>query len=319
MKKLSKFLILSIFILTLFLSGCNKTNNADDEPLELTSNPLFYKISKGDSDVNIYLLGSIHAADDTAYPLNDIITKAFNKSDYLAVEVDIVALEKDLNRSIALAQKLLYTDGTTIKDYLNSELYNEMIEILKEKKLYNKIYDNYKPAFFESLFENAIIMDANLDARKGIDNYFLNLAKDNNKEILEIETAEFQYDLLLNNPLDLDELTISSYVFDYDSNVLELKELYDAWKNGDITKLEKSLEIVASEEMTEEEINLLEQYNQSLITDRNYGMVEKLDEYFNENKNVFCVVGVGHVIGDKGIVELMRKKGYTVDLVKWKE
>ena len=61
---------------------------------------------------------------------------------------------------------------------------------------------------------------------------------------------------------------------------------------------------------------LLEQYNQSLVIDRNYGMVNALDKYFREGKNVFCVVGVGHVVGEDGIVELMKSKGYSVELIK---
>ncbi len=315
MKKILKFL--SIFIFTLIFSvGCQKSDIEPEKVEKIESTPLFYKISKNNSDTNIYLLGSIHAADDTAYPLNDKIMKSFNDSEYLAVEVDIVSLENDLEQSLKLANKLMYNDGTTIKDYLSEDLYNDMVEFLKEKKLYNHLYDNYKPAFFESLFENAMINDASLNAQKGIDIYFLNLAKENNKNILEIETAEMQYNLLLNSTPKLDEINIASLVYDYTANVEELKKTYAAWKKGDETLLEELLNEEDTEGLTDEEIKLLEQYNESLITDRNYEMAFTLDKYFKEDKNVFCVVGLGHVIGDKGIVKLMLKKGYKVDLIK---
>ena len=97
-----------------------------------------------------------------------------------------------MNLQISLAQKMLYTDGTTIKDHIGEELYDKMVAKLKEKGSYNSMYDNYKPAFFESLFENAIIVDANMDANAGIDMHFLKLAKSEQKDILEIETAESQ-------------------------------------------------------------------------------------------------------------------------------
>lgn len=313
MKKILKKLPLLVLILTLFLAGCQKKNVEDDKPNVEATTPLFYKISKEDPDINIYLLGSIHAADKGIYPLNETIMSAYNQSDYLAVEVDTVALTSDLDAQIELAQKLLYNDGTTIKDHIGEDLYNKMVGILKEKGSYNSLYDNYKPTFFESLFENIIITDAEMDANAGIDMHFLNLAKKEEKNILEIETAEFQYDLLLSNPIELDKMMLEEYVNNYDESVTEMKEIYNAWKKGDITELEQTLLVSSTEGLSDEEIKMVENYNKSLITDRNYGMADALEKYFNEDKKVFCVVGLGHVIGDEGIISLMEKKGYNVE------
>ena len=68
MKKLTK--IISLFLLTsvMLVSGCQKEEPVIEEE-QNSSTPLFYKITKDKSDTTIYLLGSIHAADETAYPL----------------------------------------------------------------------------------------------------------------------------------------------------------------------------------------------------------------------------------------------------------
>lgn len=314
MKKILKSLTLLILVLTLSLTGCQKGDiEADDKQNVETITPLFYKIGKEGSNINIYLLGSIHAANDDIYPLNDTIMSAYNQSDYLAVEVDTVALTSDFDLQLELAQKMLYTDGTTIKDHIGDELYNQMVALLREKGSYSSIYDNYKPVFFESLFENVIIADADMDPNAGIDMHFLNLAKKDEKNILEIETAEFQYDLLLSNPIELDKMMLEEYVNSYDESVSEMKNIYSAWKKGDISELEKELMEDSNEELSAEEIEMLENYNQALINDRNYGMVNALEKYFDEEKKVFCVVGLGHVIGDEGIISLMEKKGYNIE------
>lgn len=314
MKKISKFLT-CLLLLVVFISGCQKQEAEKEEPKPDLSTPLFYKISDDNTDATIYLLGSIHAADDTAYPFSDSIMSAFNNSEYLAVEVDTVELTSNFDAQIKLAQKLMYSDGTTIKDALGEELYQDMVELLKSKNLYSSLYDSYKPAFFESLFENAFIEEAGMDANKGIDMYFLNTAKENNKKILEVETADFQYNLLLSNPLELDIMMLEDYVYNYDDGVSDIKELYNAWKSGDITLLEEMLYEDYDDDLTEEEIMLIDNYNQSLITDRNYGMVKALEGYFKEEKNVFCVVGLGHVIGEEGIISLMEKKGYKIEKI----
>ena len=313
MKKIFQNLFILTIAFVLIFTGCQKKENEIDDNKKETATPLFYKISNDENTATIYLLGSIHAADDSAYPLNETIMSAYENSDYLAVEIDTMAITSNFDLQLELAKKMLYIDGTTIKDELGEELYNKMVEFLETKNSYNNLYDNYKPAFFESLFENVIINDADMDANKGIDAHFLKLAKKDNKNILEIETAEFQYDLLLSNPIELDRLMINSYVDDYDNNVLEMKELYNAWKKGDIKELEEKLFSSDTEELSENEIMMLEHYNQTLITDRNYGMVRALEKYMSEDKNVFCVVGLGHVIGDEGIIKLMQKNGYKIE------
>lgn len=307
MKRKSIFLIITIFTLIVF-SACDKKEIVKEDN-EIT--PLFYKISDK-NNTTIYLLGSIHAADDTIYPLNDTIMNSFNDSDYLAVEVDTLSLQNNFDLSLKLAEKMMYNDSTTIKNHIGDELYNKMVNFLKEKKSYSSLYDNYKPVFFESLFENLIINDAMLKSESGIDTYFLSLASENNKKILEVESAEFQYNLLLNTPLELDKIMIEEYIDNYDLNVSQMKDLYELWKKGDKEQLENILINSESQNATEEEKKLMENYNQSLIIDRNYGMANVLENYFEKKQNVFCVVGLGHVIGDEGIINLLQKRGYDV-------
>lgn len=307
MKRKSIFLIITIFTLIVF-SACDKKEIVKEDN-EIT--PLFYKISDK-NNTTIYLLGSIHAADDTIYPLNDTIMNSFNDSDYLAVEVDTLSLQNNFDLSLKLAEKMMYNDSTTIKNHIGDELYNKMVNFLKEKKSYSSLYDNYKPVFFESLFENLIINDAMLKSESGIDMYFLSLASENNKKILEVESAEFQYNLLLNTPLELDKIMIEEYIDNYDLNVSQMKDLYELWKKGDKEQLENILINSESQNVTEEEKKLMENYNKSLIIDRNYGMANVLENYFEKKQNVFCVVGLGHVIGDEGIINLLQKRGYDV-------
>ena len=307
MKKKSIILMMLLFALIIF-PACSK-KETEKENNEAT--PLFYKISDK-NNTNIYLLGSIHAADDSIYPLNDTIMNSFNDSDYLAVEVDTLSLQNNFDLSLKLAEKMMYNDSTTIKNHIGDELYNKMVNFLKEKKSYSSLYDNYKPVFFESLFENLIINDAKLKSESGIDTYFLSLASENNKKILEVESAEFQYNLLLNTPLELDKIIIEEYIDNYDLNVSQMKDLYELWKKGDKEQLENILINSENQNATEEEKKLMENYNQSLIIDRNYGMANVLENYFEKKQNVFCVVGLGHVIGDEGIINLLQKRGYDV-------
>jgi len=309
MRKIFLKIFLVILICTLFLTGCQKKVGEEHE--EKNATPLFYKIRNNETNSTIYLLGSIHAADDSIYPLDDTIMSAYNKSDYLAVEVDIIDMDYEL--LLEYTGKMLCEEGVQVKDYLGDELYNKMVKVLKEKNSYNLLVDEYKPVFIYSLFQDLIMKDAGLDSRKGVDRYFLELAKESEKEILEIETAEMQYNLLLNSPDKLYQILIESCVDNYDENVLAVKILYAAWKQGNEFVIEKSTYEIDEEELAKEDIEILEEYIQQWIVDRNYGMVSRLEQYMFEGKNVFCVVGLGHVVGEEGIVELLEQKGYNIE------
>ena len=53
-----------------------------------------------------------------------------------------------------------------------------------------------------------------------------------------------------------------------------------------------------------------------MLDDRNIGMKNKLEEYFNNGYTVFYMVGTAHLIGDQGIAKLVELDGYTVTRVK---
>ena len=65
----------------------------------------------------------------------------------------------------------------------------------------------------------------------------------------------------------------------------------------------------------DEEKKLYEDYQNAMLIDRNTGMAAKAEEYLQSGKSVFLAVGAGHMVSDKGLVQLMKDKGYTVERV----
>ena len=59
----------------------------------------------------------------------------------------------------------------------------------------------------------------------------------------------------------------------------------------------------------------IETFSNAMLKDRNVGMKNKFNEYFNGNKKVFYMVGAAHLIGDDGLASLLEKEGYKVTRV----
>lgn len=322
-KKYIKFIIIGIILITII--GITVTfllirfNKKETKPKEITyskATPLLYKVS--DEDSSIYLLGSIHYADDSAYEFNQNILDIYTSSDALAVEFDLLAFEKDFDKQLEMVKNYLYLDGTTIEDHIDEKLYEKLVNLLKEKKLYNKAYNVYNITFWESLVSEAIYEDANLDANKGIDMYFLNKAYQDKKKIIEVESLEFQMNLENELPEDYVLYSLEEMLDNYDEGIKEIKTLYETWKKGDE---EEFTSLLIEEDNPENVPDYLkedaEKYNKMMVTDRNISMADVMEENLQNNTEVFCVVGAAHVIGDEGIASLLKNRGYTVEKVNY--
>lgn len=306
MNKLKYFVPLLIF--SFMLSGCAK-QEAETVPNQY-STPLLIEATKEGTDSKLYLFGSIHAADETLYPLPDYVLNAYKESDAIAVEFDLIEFTKDLSNQIELLSKFVYTDEKTIQDDIDEETYEKSVEILKEAGLYNMMMDNYKPIMWQSLLENAAMASSNLDEQYGVDNHFLKTAKEDDKKIIELESAQAQYDILLGFKDDVQVQLLKSSLNSYEESVNDLKKLYDFYKKGDKEELEG---LLFKED--EKEDKYLEEYNKKLITERNEKMAKILNDITKKDETVFCTVGLAHIIGDGGIADILESKGYSIKII----
>ena len=87
-----------------------------------------------------------------------------------------------------------------------------------------------------------------------------------------------------------------------------MAEMVRYWKAGDEKKMNKLL----FEDVLTEYPAFSAIYD-SLIYQRNEQMVSRIDEMLKQQGNYFVVVGTGHMIGEKGIVNALREKGYEVE------
>ena len=320
-------LVGGILLYTLVFSKMNNTNSntsnneqetidpVDDKREKIT--PLMYEITKEGSNNKIYLIGSIHFADIPSIKFPKYVDDAYNNSDYLACEFDILKAIETIDSS-ELTKDYFYTYPDSLENHVSKDTYNKIIKFMADKFKYNE--DKVKVmslTYIESTITQLVIADSNIHSGDGVDTYFLKKAHADNKNILEVETYEFQTKLTNSFPDRVTELSILDMIENYDLAVSELNKLYDTWKYGNVQELSKLLlDIKDKDNYTKEDLDLMIDYNKKMLDDRNIGMKNKLEEYFDKNYKVFYMVGAGHLIGENGIASLLEKDGYTVKIIK---
>jgi len=268
----------------------------------LNAKTFMWKVENGKSAM--YLLGSIHVAKPSLYPLNKKIEEAYKNSNNLVVEVDVK------KNQLALQMKTMQVGmykNKTLKDVLPADLYKEFSKRAAEVNLPMYAVNKMKPWLASLSLTIFQIKKLGYDPEAGIDLHFLSKAKKDKKNIIELETGEFQLDLLSGFGDKLSLLNIKLLLKDWDKSKKLLNNMFNEWKVGERKTLN---------ELTYKYVDKypeLKIYYKKLLSDRNINMVKKLDKMLKNDKNsYFIVVGSGHLIGKNGIIELLRKKGYKL-------
>lgn len=283
-------------------------NSAENEKIT----PAVWKVTDENGNY-IYMMGSIHAADESVNNMPDYFENAFKNCTALAVEADVTNVMSDISQVIDIYQKMMYTDGTTIKDHISADTYQKAVKLLTDNNMYTELYDYYMPAMWNSLIENIIVNKSGLDVNCGVDSVLTKRAKKENKKVLEVESIDFQLNLLTEFSDETQELILKSYTADgaVEEQVNTLNELYDKWKKGTITEKDV-IDDTDESDLTDKEKQLVDEYNKKMLDDRNINMADKAEEYMQSGDTVMFVVGAAHFQGEKGILKLMENKGCTV-------
>jgi uncharacterized protein len=142
----------------------------------------------------------------------------------------------------------------------------------------------------------------------GIDRVFAGRAKDQNKEVLELESMEFQIKLLAGFADDLQAKYLAATVDESAKSKEQMEKMVESWRNGDVAAFEKETIARPREKHPE-----LAEFHKKMIDDRNEGMAKTVEGYLKTKDVHFVVAGAAHMVGEKGIVNLLEKAGYKVE------
>lgn len=263
-----------------------------------------------DEDTLIYLLGSIHLGTPDLYPFDKKLVTAFDESDALLVEANIL----DTEALEYYSEKAMYTDGSTLKDAVAPETYAKLEQVAK---LYGLPMDQLtvqKPWMLSSTL-SMLAMDDSFGmtpqemAMHGIDIYFLLNSQLQQKPVIELEGTRAQVDMFEGLSPEAQEQSLvavlDSIIHPSEENQSEvLQEWFTSWKQGNVEEFAKSFQAM---EGTSSE------FNEMLFGLRDEQMAKKIMNVLEEKEGkYFVVVGSGHFLIDKNIRYHLEKNGYKV-------
>ena len=287
-------------ILTGFIAGKAQTGT---KPLQKS---LLWEITGNGLTKPSYLYGTIHMICKDDASLGDSLIAAIQRCDRVYFEVDM----DNLMEMLSALKDFKMRNDTTLADLLSKEDYEKVKEYMESKGgplPFSKL-ETYKPMLASSL-----LMESGIGCEESVamEQLIMEEAKKSKKRIEGLETMSYQASIFDSIPYKLQAEQLLKYVNDDGSKSQadkQFEEMIEAYKAQDIEKLG---------EYVKDDDGGLGNYEDILIYNRNRNWVQKLKTVMPE-RSLTIAVGAGHLAGEKGLIKLLRKEGYTVKPVKYK-
>jgi uncharacterized protein YbaP (TraB family) len=259
---------------------------------------MFFTV-KGKANI-VYLMGSIHIGKSSFYPFPEKIETAFANTNNIVLEYN-PNLKANAEKSANVSSYGYIADNKTLKDVLSKDLYKALETNLSNYNIPIDRMNRFKPWIVASSLAMFKLMTLGYDANSGTEKYFLGKAGD--KKIFELESFEEQVKIF--DSID-GNLFLAMTLLSLSSMENQIDVLIESWKNQNMAKMEQ-----INMEGIENESN--KDYFDKLYFKRNIAMTEKIKSYLGKNEDYFVIVGSGHLVGEKGILALLKKAGYMVE------
>jgi uncharacterized protein YbaP (TraB family) len=262
------------------------------------NNSLLWKISGKDIKQPSYLFGTIHLICHSDYVWTPIMQKALDSSAKVAFEMDMD--DPDLLMEITKGMSL--SDGKSSKDLYTEDDYKQLAAYAKENGIPVEIIDTQEPFSLLSMLYMKMLSCSIPESYEG---NIMKLALQGDKEIVGLETVEEQLTVINSMSNDSIGHTVVEMIKNMNDFKVQYQQMVDFYKQQ---KLPALYDILLETPDYKGDLN-------TLLYDRNAKWISEIEILANAQPT-FIAVGAGHLWGDKGVIALLKKKGYKVEPVK---
>ncbi|MGL5821188.1 MAG: TraB/GumN family protein [Sarcina sp.] len=306
---LKKIGVLAISVLMMLpLVGCKETKDELQDSIissinvsEDATKGYIWEATKDGKSIN--LVGTMHPAPKGINYFNETLNEVIENADILAVELDITD-QQVLNDFINLQKENFFLKEGTLKGELSKEAFDNLDKLLRKV---GSSYSEVKNLNKEGLRQTLSTLLVNYVGYNGesLDEAIIKKFKETSKEVISLEDINIQFEALIaaDNVIDIEK----SLVEFNDESIKKQSEycnkLLEAFTNSDL----EYPEIIVKEQKKE-----AKDVYDKIHTNRNKGMVEKINEYIKDDKSYVIAVGYLHYFGEDSIIKMLEKEGYEI-------
>ena len=250
-----------------------------------------------------YLAGSMHLLHAERASLPAPLERAYRNSASIVMEIDTDDGDaQDAGARLLEAAQL--APDTSLQALLGEARWNTVRSALAEAGFDAERASRFEPWGLALLLTQAGFARQGYTSAAGVEQQLTERARRDGKPISGLETAEMQIALLDGLDMNVQRQMLDLTLEEVQEMPQMLDELEDAWRAGDLQRLEALL---------------LEGYRQmpelytALLVERNRRWVSQIRAWPTTSPPRLVLVGALHLVGEQGLPALLQRAGYTVE------
>ncbi len=264
---------------------------------------LLWEISGNGLEKPSYLFGTMHVQDERAFQFSDSVIIAMENVDAFAMEI-----HPDSMMSILIDLAVNGDTTNTLRDILSEEAYERLNQLVIDKKgIPIDSLDVKDPSWIELMLSDFEEPGDTEKRSTVVDLYLFNLAYDLGKSTYGLEQFKDYVNLtnVFFNSFEKEEYEKTDLKKEQEEKASFYNEMIKIYHLGNLEEIQKFVKKGAWDE----------DYEKEILDNRNFRMVDSL-ELLMKDESVFCGVGVAHLSGKYGMIEILKEKGFKVRKVE---
>ncbi|MEN0003230.1 MAG: TraB/GumN family protein [Bacteroidota bacterium] len=242
-----------------------------------------------------YLFGTMHIRDQRAFSHIEELQTYIQQCPSFATEVPFDQLDQHL-----FFHQLQLPPGTTLDQLVPSKRYQKMRAIiLKATQVDIHTLRHLQPVLIVQLLSSQLLQS---EWAVALDEALWQFAEQQQKQLLGLESLESQITLLQRIPMEQQVKSLKEVAKNISTFRKGLLHAADTYQSGDLRQIYR-----AAKRSTRG-------MRKKLLYNRNIQMAQQMADYMTEAP-IFCAVGAGHLAGAKGMLRLLKQKGFRVKAV----
>jgi uncharacterized protein YbaP (TraB family) len=287
----SKDMLFRLFILLISASTFSGTSFGQEPP----KNSLLWMISGKDLSRPSYVFGTFHMMCKSDFAITDPLKEKLSATEQFYGELDM----DDPGLQMSMMSKMRLKDKT-LKDLMSEADYTTLSENFQRVTgMQLQLFNQFMPFMSLSLLTLNSIECSDKIQPEG---EFVKLAQQQKLPILGLETIDDQIEAINSQPLDSQLHSLKKMVLAYDSVKQSMNKMIAVYKENNVDKLYDFIRANSNGD---------DRFETEMLAKRNKRWIPIIEKAMHEKPSFFAV-GAGHLGGNEGVLELLRKQGYTL-------
>ena len=249
-----------------------------------------------------YVFGTIHIDDKRVTALPEPVRESFDGAQSFTMEVSL-----DDASLLRLAERMVYDDGRTLQDATGVGLYRKIVPVMEQHGVPEALLAAFRPWAVTLMLE---VPQQN--SMEVLDFMLYQMAQEQHKPVHELETADEQIAVFEDMP-EADQVTmLKDAVENYQDIPGQTEQLVQAYLARDLAQMWRIDQQSTGDSAAVKDAN--RRLERRLLDERNARMAERMQPQLQRG-GAFVAIGALHLYGARGVLELLRQRGYRVTRV----